>query len=148
MESLGVVFLGVIAFASAAQVVCIVALARSGQRVARRVDEIQRQLDRDIRPTIESLNRFSRNLGEISDRAALQARRVDRLTADLLDRIEAVADSLRRAAARPFGPVSGLMAFIKGLRRGIDVYHQLRGSDNDRRAAARRYAEDDEHLFI
>jgi hypothetical protein len=148
MESWGVFFLGLIALATLAQAGFLVAMAFSARRVAARVDEIQRQLDRDIRPALDNLTRVTRNIGEISDRVVLRARRVDDAVSDVMREIDATVRSLRRTARESFGPLVDVAAFFKGVRRAIEVYYQLRGFDRQRRGSGRRYAEDDEHLFI
>lgn len=147
MDSLGLAFLGVIALASAVQAVFIVGLMVYGRRMARRLDELQDRLEREIRPSLEALSRVTRNLGEVSDLAVLQARRLDDLLADTVGKIEEGTELVRRLVLRPLGPLVEVTAFFKGIRRGLQVFHQLRGGDSPRRASARRYAED-EHLFI
>ncbi len=148
MESWGVLFLGVIALASLVQAAFVVALAVAGRRVARRVDEIQRQIDTDIRPALEQMTRVSRNLAEISDRAVLQARRVDQAVSDVLAEIDVTVRSLRRTVSESFGPLFDLAAFAKGLRRGFEVYQTLRGFDRQRRGKGRATADEEEPLFI
>jgi len=148
MESWGVFFLGLIALASLVQAGFVVTLARAGRRVATRVDDIQRQIDRDIRPALDNLTRITRNVGEISDRAVLQARRIDDAISDVLREIDASVRALRRTASESFGPLFDLASFLKGVRRAVEVYYRLRGFDRQRRGSGERYAEDDEHLFI
>jgi hypothetical protein len=148
MESWGVLFLGIIALASLVQAAFVVALAVAGRRVARRVDEIQRQLDHDIRPALEQVTRISRNLGEISDRAVLQARRIDTAVSDALREIDGTVRALRRTASESLGPLFDLASFAKGIRRGIEVYQALRGFDRQRRGKGRVAADEEEPLFI
>lgn len=148
MQSWGVFFLGLIALASLVQTAFLIALARAGRRVAARVDDVQRQIDRDIRPALDNLTRVTNNIGEISDRAVLQARRIDGAVTDVVREIDATVRALRRTAGESLGPLFDLAAFFKGVRRAIEVYYQLRGFDRQRRGSGQRYAEDDEHLFI
>lgn len=148
MDSLGVVFLGIIALSSLVQAVFLIGLARGGKQLARRIDELQERIDREIRPGLDHLTRMTRNLAEVSDLAVLQARRVDVLLADTVEKIEEATSALRRFVLRPLGPLVDVLAFLKGIRRGLEVYRQLRGLDLEERASARRYAEEDEHLFI
>lgn len=147
MEGLGVGFLGVIALSSLVQAAFLIGLALSARRLGRRVDEMQQRLDRDLRPTLESLSRISRNLAEVSDTAVLQARRIDDLIADTVEKIEETTSIVRSFVVRPLGPLGDILAFLRGLRRGIEVYSQFRGHDSAVRGGRRRYAED-EHLFI
>lgn len=147
MDSLGVGFLGVIALASVVQAACIVGLIVAGLRLGRRLDALQDKIDRELRPTIDSLSRLTRNLSEVSDLAVLQARRVDDLLADTVGKVEDTLELVRRVIVRPLGPVVQVTAFIKGIRRGLEVFHQLGSADNQRRGSHRHYVED-EHLFI
>ena len=88
MESWGIFFLGVIALASVVQAGFLIGLAVFGRRIARRVDALQSRLDKDITPALENFTRVSRAAAEISDLATLQARRIDLLLADTIDKIE------------------------------------------------------------
>lgn len=147
MDSWGVVFLGVIALSSLVQAGFLIGLARGGRRLARRFDELQARFERDVRPGLENLTRISRNVAEVSDLAVLQARRIDGLIADTVEKIEETTAQLRRVIVRPLGPLMDIAAFFRGLRRGFQVYRQLRGLESQEKGAGRRYTED-EHLFI
>ena len=152
MDSVGLTFLGVIALSSLVQSAFLIGLAVGGRRLARRIDEVQRRIDRDLQPTLENMARITRNLAEVSDLATLQARRVDDLVADTIDKIEEATTLVRRVILRPLGPLVDIAAFLKGLRRGLDAYRRLRGLESQGRVPSRRtrdrYAEEDEHLFI
>jgi hypothetical protein len=148
MDSWAVLFLGVIALSSLVQAVFLIGLAVGGRRLARRLDEMQKGIDREIRPTLDNLSRITRNLAEIADLATLQARRVDDVLADTVDKIEEATDMIRRVILRPLGPLVDAAAFLKGLRRGVQVYRKLRGLESQGRGSSRRNADEDEHLFI
>ncbi|HWW94084.1 MAG TPA: hypothetical protein VN375_12015 [Vicinamibacteria bacterium] len=148
MDSWAVLFLGVIALSSLVQAVFLIGLAVGGRRLARRLDEMQKGIDREIRPTLDNLSRITRNLAEIADLATLQARRVDDVLADTVDKIEEATDMIRRVILRPLGPLVDVAAFLKGLRRGVQVYRKLRGLESQGRGSSRRNADEDEHLFI
>lgn len=147
MEGLGVGFLGVIALSSLVQAAFLIVLGLSTRRMGRRLDELQQRIDRDLRPSLDSLARITRNLAEVSDTAVLQARRVDELVADTVEKVEEITSELRSFVLRPLGPLSQLLAFFRGVRRGVEVYSKFRGHDGAARGHRRRYAED-EHLFI
>ncbi len=149
METWGVAFLGLIALCSLTQTIFLVRLALEGRKVARRVDEIQERLDREVRPALENLTLFTRNLSEVSDLVMLQMRRVDALLADTAEKIQDTTSALRTAVVRPLGPLLDVAAFFKGLQRGFTVYQQLRGFDRTGRGNGRNYpAAEDEHMFI
>jgi hypothetical protein len=129
MESWGVFFLGVIALASVVQAGFLLGLVFYGRRLAQRVDALQARLDR-----------------EIADLATLQARRLDLLLADTIDKVEETTATIQQLVVRPLKPIGGIVAFLKGLQRGMDVYFKL---DPGRMPPRRRVpGEDDEHLFI
>jgi hypothetical protein len=146
MESWGVFFLGVIALASLVQAGFLIGLVVYGRRLARRVDALQTRLDRDISPALENFNRVSRAAAEIADLATLQARRIDLLLADTIEKVEETTAAVQQLVVRPLKPIGGILAFLRGLQRGMEVYLQLgRERPHHRRRA---HGEDDEHLFI
>ena len=147
-ESWGVVFLGVIALASLVQAGFLIGLAVAGRRLARRLDAMQDRIDREIRPAMDNLARISRNFAEVTDLVTLQARRIDDLLADTIEKIEDATTMIRRVVIRPLGPLVDLTAFLKGIRRGVEVYYKLRGLESRHRPPPRRVADEDEHLFI
>jgi hypothetical protein len=154
MESWGVVFLGVIALGSLVQAGFLIGLALAGWRLAHRVDELSTRLDREIKPALENLTRVSRAAAEIADLATLQARRVDLLLADTVDKIEETTGVIQQLVVRPLKPLGGILAFLRGLQRGMEVYLQLGGGSVGPPGAPpvpprrRSHTEDDEHLFI
>jgi hypothetical protein len=147
MEVWGVIFLGVIALSSLVQAAFLIGVARSGRRVAQRLDELQERVDREIRPTLDSLNRVMRNVAEISDLGVLQVRRVDEALADTIAKVEETTTVLRELILRPIGPLLHVLAILKGIRKGFEVYSTIGGLESRARGHVRRYAED-EHLFI
>lgn len=147
METLALVFLGVIALSSLVQGAFLVVLARGGVRLARRLDELQGRVDREIRPALASVTQVARNVAEVSDILTLQAQRVDALLADTSLRLEQATADVRRALSRPLAPFASAAAMFRGVRRAVTVYRQLGSFEEEGRGAARRYA-DDEHLFI
>ncbi|MCM2255817.1 MAG: hypothetical protein NDJ94_09120 [Vicinamibacteria bacterium] len=143
------VFLGVIALASLVQAGFLVALALSGRRLAQRIDQLQQRLDKELAPALASFVRVSRNLEEVADLAVIQARRVDDLLADTLEKVQDTTTQIQRVVLRPLRPITDLVAFLRGIKKGVEVYRQF-GSlgDDSRRARARRADAEDDHLFI
>jgi len=76
MDTLSLVLLGVIAVASLAQAVSLVAVALAGRRVARRVGRFEESLEREIQPTLQHAARVARGLAEVSEVTAEQALRL------------------------------------------------------------------------
>ena len=79
MDTLTLVLLGVIAAASLAQAVGLVAVALSGRGIARRVAGFEQSLEREVRPALREAARLTRGLAEISDVTAGQAGRLSRV---------------------------------------------------------------------
>jgi len=152
MESWGVVFLGVIALASVVQAAFVIGLVVFGRSLSRRMDVLQTRLDREVTPALENMTRVSRAAAEISDLLTLQARRVDVLLADTIEKIEETTGVIQQYVVRPLKPIGGILALLKGVQRGMEVYlhldrgHKVTGAPPV--PPRRRNHEDDEHLFI
>ena len=147
-NNLALVFLGVIAAGSLVQAGFLISLALSGLKLAKRVEELQGRVDHELRPAIADVNRLTKNLAEASELATAQVRRVETLITGAVTRIEDTRDQIRDAITTPFaGPIADVLALIRSVRRGVDVYRRLGSLEAQERGYARRYRED-EHLFI
>ena len=147
MDSLALVFLGVIALSSLVQGAFLVFLGLSGLKLARKVAEIQESVDRELRPALDNMHKVTENLASVSEIATEQARRVEMLVAETVARVEAARDNVQRSVLRPMDSLRDVAAILKGVRRGVDVYHKLGRVQPRQQGASRRYGED-EHLFI
>lgn len=147
MDTLGLVFLGMIALAAIVQGAFLVALGVGGLRLLRRVNELHMGLQAEIRPAFANMNRVAADMDEVSAVTAAQVRKVEDLVAHTLVQIEDMRAHMAEAAARPLDSFRDLGAVVKAVRRGLQVYRQLGALGAQRRGAARRYA-GDEHLFI
>jgi hypothetical protein len=54
---------------------------------------------------------------------------------------------VQKMVLKPLGALTDVIALLRGVRHGIDVYRQLGSAHREQRGAARRY-QDDEHLLI
>jgi hypothetical protein len=147
METWGVVFLGIIALASIVQAAFLLGLALAGRRLSRRLHEIERRLDREIGPTLASVERVTRAAAEIADLATLQARRLDLVLADAILKVEETTATVQKLVLRPLRPLGSIVAFLRGVQRGLEVYFRLAHS-SPAEPRRRGHGEDDEHLFI
>ena len=147
METWGVVFLGIIAASSIVQAIFLVGVMRAGQRLGQRVDELQERLDREIQPGLENLSKVTKNLADMSDVAAREVFHLAEAMAAAVDRVEDVVRIIPKVVLRPLGPATELLALLKGVRRGIQVFRRLGEARHDHRVPPRAYNED-EHLFI
>ena len=150
MDTWGVVFLGIIAVGSLLQSALIIGLMLEGKKLTKRVGDLQDRIEHEIKPSLDHVARVTRNLAEVSDLAVLQARRVDHLLADTIEKVEETTTLIRKVVLRPIGPLVDIAAFLKGIRRGLEVYQQLRGFERRERVGRRAMTpdDDDEHLFI
>lgn len=147
MDTLGVVFLGVIALSAVVQAAFLIGLVREGRKLGRRLDEIERKFETEITPALRNLSRFSQNLADVSELVTVQSRRVDAFMADTIDKLEDATGMLRQVMTKPMGTLMDITALLKGIRKGVEIYRRLGGMESEHRGGPRRYA-DDEHLFI
>jgi hypothetical protein len=147
MDSWGMVFLGLIALGSLIQVLVIIGVALGGLRVAKRVQAMQANVDRELRPTLDSLTHVARNASQVAEVVSAQARRVEDLVGLTVARLEDARAQVRGRVSRPVASLADVGALLKGFRRGLSVYRQLGGLEDQAGEGPRRYR-DDEHLFI
>jgi hypothetical protein len=147
MDTMGIVFLGVIALSSLIQGALLLMLARGGLRLTRRIQDLQSRVETEIKPILDDVNAVARNVSQVSDLATSQALRIQGVIAETARKVEETRDEIKGVFAQPAAALSDALAFLKGVRRGLEVYRQLGGFEAQTKGAARRYA-DDEHLFI
>jgi hypothetical protein len=147
MDSLGLVFLGVIALASLVQGLFLLGLGWGGLKLARRLQQMQAGVERELGPALASVSRITSNVSEVTEAASAQARRMEGLVSHTIERVDQTRAQMREAVAIPLGGLKELSALIKGFRRGLEVYQRLGGLEAQGRGTTRRYR-DDEHLFI
>ena len=142
MSDWSVVFLGVIAVAvtvmAAVQVGCIV----FGARLARRVDQLATQVDREIKPLLMNLNKVGEEAARAAQLAATQVERVDRLFAEVAIRVEDTAASLQSAIITP---AREGFALLSGIRAAFAALREIRSAAAPARSARH---DDDDALFI
>jgi hypothetical protein len=144
---LALIFLGVIALASLVQGLFLAGLAWGGLRAMRRIAEVQKSVREEIRPALDNAARVTHELAEASRLAGEQVRRIRGAAMDSVARVEETRIRVREAVAGPSGSLKDVLALVRGVRRGMDVYRRLGALQAQERGAARRYA-DDQHLFI
>ena len=93
MNDWGGVFLGVIALAVTVMAVVQVGVIVFGARLARRVEQLVVQIDRDIKPLVANLNVMSQEAARAAELATAQVQRVDQLFGDIASRVEETADT-------------------------------------------------------
>lgn len=139
--------LGLIALGSLIQALVIIGVALGGLRMARRVQDVQANVDRELRPALENLTRVAHNASEVAVVVNAQARRVEELVGLTMERLDLARAQVRGRVSRPMASLADVGALVKGFRRGLSVYRQLGGLEDQAGGGPRRYR-DDEHLFI
>jgi hypothetical protein len=144
VSSTGELLLGVIALAVVVMAAIQVAAVLAGLRLARRVDQLADQIDREIKPLIANLTAISSEAARAAALAAKQAERLDFVFGDLVHRVDTTL-----AAAQDFvtGPARQGMAIMAGFKAVLDAFRGLRESSR-RRAAPRPVVDEEESLFI
>jgi hypothetical protein len=134
-------FLGVIALATLTMAAIQVAVIVYGWTVARRVNRLLTQVERQVQPLAESLNAIARDAARISSLAAGQVERVDRLVTDLTDRIDQTATTIQDTILKPLRDSAAMFA---GVKAAIEVFRELARRPGD----GRRRPEEEDALFI
>jgi hypothetical protein len=140
----GELFLGVIAFAVLIMALIQVGAIFAGIRLARRDDDVAKQIDTEIKPLIANLTAMSSEAARAAALAAKQAERLDRVFGEMVHRVDETL-----AAAQEFitGPARQGMAVMAGVKAVFDSFRSLREASR-RRAATRPAIEEEESLFI
>jgi hypothetical protein len=134
-------FLGVIAAAAVvvagAQVCLIVYITR----LARRVDDLSTTIDREIKPLLANVNAISASAVRAASIMVAQAERVDRLLADLVQRVDETASMIQDVVLVPAREGRAVLAAITAA---ISAFRGLRTGGSTRGAGL----EEEDPLFI
>jgi hypothetical protein len=133
------VFLGIIALATLVMALLQVGAIVVAARLARRLQRLSDQLERDVQPMIGRLTAVTGDAARVAALAASQAERIDALLTDVTAQVEEGVAQIRQAVVTParegLAVLSGVRAAVAALR-GLDL----------RRSAAR--SDDEDALFI
>ena len=138
------VWLAVIALAVAVMAAIQVAAIVLGLRLARRVDQLTSDIEREVRPLIKNLTAMTVEASRAVTLATAQVERADRLFGDLVvtaERTMAVASQLIG------GPAKNGFALLSAARAAFSAFRDLRNASR-RRQAYKSAPDDEESLFI
>ena len=138
------VWLAIIAMAVALMAAIQVGAIVLGLRLARRVDQLTTEIERDVKPLIKNLTAMTAEASRAVSLATLQVERADRLFGDLAlsaERTMAIASQLVG------GPAKNGYALFSAARAAYSAFRDLRAGSR-RRHAHRSAPEDEESLFI
>jgi hypothetical protein len=133
----GEVFLGIIAAATMAMAIVLVAVLIAATRLARQVGRLLDRLEVELTPLFGHLNAIGRDASRAAAIATGQVERIDRAINDLAGRLDHTLQALQATFVAPMQEgkaiLNALAAVVGSMRAG-------------RRHAAR--AEEDDALFI
>lgn len=137
------VFLGVIAISVFVMAAIQVAVLVAGFRLAKRVDAMSQQIERDIKPLIANLTDVTAELSRTAGVATRQVERVDRLFGDMAVRVDQTL-----AIAQQFvqGPARSGMAVLSGVQAAVAAFKGIREASRRRRKVTPGV--EDDSLFI
>lgn len=140
MTDWAVGFLGAIALATLVMAAIQVGAIVYGARLARRVERLASQVERDIAPLIERLTAMSGDAQRAAALAAAQVEKIDRITTEFSARLERTMLLAQRALVAPAREAAALAA---AARAAVAALREAR-----RRQGARGVDGDDTALFI
>jgi hypothetical protein len=135
------VFLGVIAVATLAIAVAQIAVIVAAGRLARRLERLTDQLEREVKPLFGHLDAIGRDAARATALATVQVERADRMFADVARRIEQALNSLQATLGRP---ASEGRALLSGFKAAMQTVRELRHNTRTRQGRG----EDEDALFI
>lgn len=136
------VFLGVIALAVSVMAIVQVGVIVFGARLAKRVEQMAQQVDREIKPLLVNLNVVGQEAARAAELAALQVERVDALFADVAGKVEETAASLQSAI---IAPAREGLALVQGVKAAFAALREIRGVSAPPGSAVH---DEDDPLFI
>ncbi len=134
------VFLGVIAVATLTIAITQIAVIVAAGRVARRLERMADEFEREVKPIFGHLNAIGGDLSRAASLAAVQVERADKLLADVALRIDRALNGVQAAID---GPTRQGRALMSGFRAVIDALRERRQG-----RGRRGRGEDEDALFI
>ena len=135
------VFLGVIAAATLLIAVGQIAIMVAAGRMARRLEQVVEQFERDVKPLFGHLNAIGRDASRAATLAAAQVERADRLFSEIAARVDYTLNALQASIG---GPVREGRALMSAFRAAMQAIRELRRDGRTRQGRG----EDDDALFI
>jgi len=136
-------FLGLIAVATVVMAVVQIGLIVLALRLAKRVDAVSAQVEREILPLAQKLSQVADNLQHATGLATVQVERLDRLFAGASKRADETMSLVQGAVV---GPIREGLAVVAALRGVIGAVRAFRRGGGPSRAAAK--FDDEDPLFI
>jgi hypothetical protein len=135
------VFLGIIAVATLAIAIVQIGVVVAAGRLARRIDTLAEQLERDVKPLFGHLDAIGRDVSRAAALATAQVERADQLFADVALRIE---QGLNNVQSTLGAPAREGRAIFSALKAAFQAIRDLRPGARSRQGRT----EDEDALFI
>lgn len=135
------VLLTVIAIATLTMAVIQVTLLVLAGRLGRRVEQLSRQIENDIRPLLANASTVAENAARASALAVVQVERADRLFQELSQRVE---DTMAIVQGTLLAPAREGRALLAAVTAAFGAFRELRLAQRSRSQAV----DEEESLFI
>ena len=135
------IFLGIIAAATLAIAIVQIGVIVAAGRLARRVETLDDQIERDVKPLFGHLNAIGRDASRAAALATAQVERADKLFADVAQRVELAMNNVQGTLG---APAREARAILRAFTAAIQAIRDMR---RDSRSRQRR-SEDEDALFI
>jgi type IV secretory pathway VirB2 component (pilin) len=137
-------FLGVIALSVLVMAVIQVGAILAGLRLARRMEQVSRQIDEEIKPLLSNLTAVTSEAARTAALASRQVERVDVLFSDVTARVDEALATVRQVVG---GPAKNGMAVLAGVQAAFSAFRGIREASR-RRRNLRPGLDDEDSLFI
>ncbi len=144
MTTAAELFLGIIALSVLVMAVIQVGALVAGLRLARRVEQMSRQIDQEIKPLLLNLAQLASEAARTAALASRQVERVDALFSDVATRVDETIASARQLVG---GRARGGMAVVAGVQAAVSAFKGIREASR-RRRNLRPGLDDEDSLFI
>lgn len=139
------VWLGIIALAVVVMAAIQVGAIVLGLRLARRVNQLTTEIERDVKPLIKNLTDMTAEASRAVTLATAQVERADRLFGDLAQSAERTMAIVSQLVG---GPAKNGVALFSAARAAYSAFRDLRDASRRRQAYRSTAPDDEESLFI
>jgi len=134
------IFLGIIAAATLAIAIVQIGVIIAAGRLARRVETLADQIERDLKPLFGHLNAIGRDASRAAALATAQVERADKLFADVAQRVELAMNNVQGTLGAPAREARAVLSAFKAAMQAIRDMRQDR--------SRQRRSDDEDALFI
>ena len=135
-------FLGAIALATIMMAMLQIIVIVYGARLVRKLNRVVDQVEREIQPTLDRVNRVSADAARATSLAVAQVERADQLFSQAAEHTDHLMVAAQQAVVEP---IRQGVSLLQGLRAALAA---LRGVWDPPAPPADSVSEDDKELFI